>query len=296
MARIDINKYAFTPASVFDLNGRCWSHDRSNGVPCRIKVGPRRWLEEHVIPEELSVTIWQEKHGQSIYLQNEPVQTSVDKNGVLTVDMAAFAKEYFGKDHIHFCDSEHWKWYKKQPWSDTFLTADYGIAAHRSAWLDISVNHSNLFLLPGALNLCGHDVRHIYWETFCDELGAPGEEIRPLVTEILSSPHTVSAEDFKKRIKQLKSLKEYGFNRLEIRTDRGRFAIGVGLDRYLNIDLAQEGPVVTGYEPKQCSDVQEALDILLLMLQSSNADEIRAKSEDLHRNGLLVQRKDRKRQ
>ena len=54
---IDINTYAYTPATVFDLHGACPSTNQRAGVPCRIKVGPRRWLKKQVIPEKLSVTI-----------------------------------------------------------------------------------------------------------------------------------------------------------------------------------------------------------------------------------------------
>jgi len=287
---IDINTYAFTPAAVFDLNGACRSCNRSEGVPCRIKVGPRRWLEERVIPGELSVTLWQEKHGETIYLRSEPVQTFVDKNGVLSVDMAAFAQEYFGKEHVHFCSSEHWQWYKHRSGSDCFLTTDHGIATHRCTWLDISVNHSNLYLLPGTLNLCGHDVRHIYWETFCDDLANTGEAMRPLVEELLASPHNVSAEEFIRRLKGVKLLEEWGFNRLELRTDRGSFGIGVGLDRYLRVDLNEGGQVVSGYEPKRYTGVWESLDILLQLLQAPDSESVRAKAEALLRQKLLIKR------
>lgn len=288
---IDLNTYAYTPATVFDLHGACPSTNQRAGVPCRIKVGPRRWLEKRVIPEELSVTIWQESHGQTTYLQREPVQTSVDKNGVLTVDMASFAQETFGKERVHFCDSDDWKWHKNRGWSDTFLTTDCGIAAHRSTWLDISAHHSNLYLMPGTLNLCGHDVRHIYWETFCDELAAPGASMRSLVTELLNGPHSTSAEDVIRRLKQVKYLEDWGFNRLAIRTDRGQFGIGVGLDRYLNIDLKEDGPMVSGYEPNRKNDIWENLDLLLQMLQAVDGDAIRSRVEVLHQNGLLVTRK-----
>ena len=288
---IDINTYAYTPATVFDLHGACPSTNQRAGVPCRIKVGPRRWLKKRVIPENLSVTIWQERHGQTTYLQHEPVQTSVDKNGILTVDMAAFAQETFGKDHVHFCDSNHWNWHKNYGWSDTFLTTDYGIAAHSSAWLDISVHHSNLYLMPGTLNLCGHDVRHISWETFCDELAAPGESMRSLVTELLSGPHTASAEDVIKRLKQVKYLEDWGFNRLTIRTDRGRFSMSVGLNRSLSVELKEGSPMMSVYEPSQTNNICENLNLLLQMLQAADGEEIRSNAEALHRNGLLVKRK-----
>lgn len=288
MAYINLNNYMTTPAAIFDLQGRCWLSDRDKGVPCRIKVGPRRWLTEYVIPEELGVTIWQEKNGQTTYLRSEPVQTAVDKDSVLTVDMAAFAKEYFGKDHVHFCDSDHWKWYKNEAYSDTFLTNSYGIATHRSTWLDISVNHSHLYLMPGTLTLCGHDVRHIYWETFCEDLAASGEAMRPLVETILSGPHTVTAKAAIKRLKQVKPLKEWGFNRLHIRTDRGTFAIGVGLAKYLKATLNSEDQIDAGYAPNPKNTILQDTDILLQLLAADEAA-IHETADVLCQQGLLVQ-------
>lgn len=291
MAQIDLNKYICTPAAIFDLQGCCWPSERSKGVPCRIKVGPRRSLTKYVIPEELGVTIWQEHDGQTTYLRGEPVQTSVDGDGVLTVDMVAFARAYFGKEHVQFCSSQDWKWHKSLSISDVFLTTGHGMAAHRSAWLDISVNHSDLFLLPGILNLCGHDVRHIYWETFCDDLSASSESMRPLVEALLSAPHTVSAKDVLRRLKQVKYLQDWGFNRLWIRTDRGCFGVGVGLDRYLSAELTQEGSVLSGYEPNRENSVLTDVDILLQLLCASDGEEIRAAADALLQKGLLVRRK-----
>jgi len=288
---INLNSLISTPAAVFELHGECLTTNCHEGTLCRIRVGPRRWLTEYVFPERLGVTLWLENHGQITYLRQEPVQPSVDENGALTVDMAAFAQTYFGREHIHFCDSRDWKWNRHGAQSGTFLSTDRGLAACRSAWLDISVHHSNLFLLPGTLRLCGHDVRQIYWETFCDDLSASGASVRPLTEALLGAAHTASPQEILRRLEQIELLREWGFNRLTIRTDRGRFSIGTGLDRFLSVDLNEGGQIVSRYEPNRKNSILQDTEILLQLLQASDKDELCTKAEDLFRQGLLIQRK-----
>ena len=291
MAYIDLNTYIFTPATIFDLQGGCRWIDADKGVPCRIKVGPHRWLTEQVNPEKLSVTLWQEQAGRITFLQNEPVQTFVDKQGVLTLDMVAFARDYFGKDHVSFCSSDTWQWHKHNTSSDTFLATAHGLAAHRESWLDISIHHSDLYLTPGTLALCGHDVYRVYWDTFCDTLGAPGKSMRPLIENLLSAPHSLSAEDFMQQLNAVSELDDEGFNHLAIRTHRGEFRMGVSLDRYLQVHLNGAQPL-EGYAPNPKNSIREDLHILLQMMQAADFHEAQAKAEALLAQGLLMRRKE----
>ena len=284
MASMNMHDYIVTPAAVFDLNCRRKYSDPKAGTPCRIKVGPRRWLEEDVHPEELSVTIWLERDGHITYLPNEPVQTSVDKNGVLTVDMASFAQEYFGKDNVSFCDSEHWQWYKYRPSSDTFLTTDYGAAVAHTFWLDGCSVFSYVYLMPGTLNLCGQDIRQISWQTHLSAQGADGESMRPLIEAALSGPHTISRKDLIKRLKALESLQCLTFGYLRIRTDSGEFHMG----DHLNVQLNGVDLITDAYAPNRNNRDTENVDILLQMLEASSADKIRAAVDANVGQGRLV--------
>lgn len=284
MASINMHDYIVTPAAVFDLNGRRTYSDPKAGTPCRIKVGPRRWLENDVHPEELSVTIWLERDGHITYLPNEPIQTSVDKNGILTVDMATFAQEYFGNENVSFCDSEHWQRYKYQPSADTFLTTDYGAAVARTFWLDGCSVFSDVYLMPGTLNLCGQDVRQISWETHFSSQGADGESMRPLIETALSGPHAISREDLIKCLKALEYLQCLTFRYLCIRTDSGKFHMSHNLNVQLNsVDL-----ITDAYAPNRNNRDTENVDILLQMLEASSAGKIRAAVDANVRQGRLV--------
>lgn len=290
MVRINLNQYIYTPAAIFDLQGCCYYSDRKSGIPCRIKVGPRRWLEEVVCPEKLAVTLWQERDGVITYLPSEPVQPTPDRDGVLMLDMVAFAYAYFGKEQVSFCDSQSWKWYKYDARSDVFLATPYGIASSYSVWLDIDITHSTLRFRPGTLKLCGHDVRSIYWSTFCDEVGASGALMHPLIEATLSGSHTVSAEAFMGYVSSSKLLLQEGFNRLMICTDQGRFDLSVGLGKALNI-FGEDGiQILAGYEPAPENSIEDHLSLLLQLMQAATADEICATAENLLRQGLVVQK------
>ena len=290
MAQMSLNTYIHTPARIFHLNGRCWSCEQGKGVPCRIKVGPRRWLTENVIPEELSVTIWQEQGDGITYLPNEPVQTSVDPNGILTLDMVTFAREYFGKDNVSFCSSDTWKWNKHGASSNIFLMTDRGFAASSASWLDISIYHSDLFVAPGTLKLCGQDVRHIYWETFCEDLTASGEAIRPMVEAIFSGTHSISAENLRRCLEKLEAMQNGGFNHMVICTERGRFDLHNGLDQYLCVELKDEGDVLKNYAPYRMNGAMKDIEILLQMLEASDGEAIQRKAKDFLNEGLLIKR------
>ena len=125
-----------------------------------------------------------------------------------------------------------------------------------------------------------------------------GVSNRPLLRLLAQAGAVVTARD-KKTEEQLgdivPQLKEWGYNRLEIRTDRGRFGIGVGLDRYLSVDLVEDGQVVSGYEPNRDNSILEDTSILLELLQASGEDGVRAKMDVLREQGLLTPRKNQKR-
>ena len=61
MGTIDIKKYIGCPAAVFELHGCANTFRNPNeGVACRIKVGPRRFLNARVYPQQLKLLLWQQ--------------------------------------------------------------------------------------------------------------------------------------------------------------------------------------------------------------------------------------------
>ena len=285
MGSIDIKKYIDCPAAVFDLQGRCWPSE-TGGVPCRIHVGPRRFLNVTVHPEELKLTLWHSEGGQLTYLPGEPVETTVDQDGTLLVDAVELVKQHFGKPE-GYCAPDQWRWNKYRPWSDIFLTTPYGLASSYSVWLDIDWTHSTLRFVPGTLTLCGHDVRSIHWSTFQDECGAHSATMRPLVEQLLSGPRTLTAEDL---MKPLRSIRDPHLNALTIITDRGEYVLDSSLNPYIAVRLA-DGTGVGGYQFKGYTSALTQVDIALQLMQADSAEDIRATLERLKQSGLVKRRK-----
>lgn len=289
MGNICLNRFIHTPAAVFDLAGHCYFSERSDGTPCRIKVGPRRFLNTYVHRDKLRLILLQNIDGKTTYLPNEPVDVTEDEHGTLFIDAVALAKKYFGKD-LPFCDTDDWKRHKNGAYSDVFLAGEHGVALHHSAWLDINVSHSTLLFAPGALTLEGHDVRSIYWHTFCEELSAAYEPLRSMVTELLSKPHILSTEDFLRPLKDMALLNEEGFNKLKICTDRGVYDMDTNVAASISVQLDGKSVVPTHYLTKYRTTPFQCIDILLRLMQASSGEEVCARLQDCHQLGLICRK------
>lgn len=289
MASINLRTYICCPASIFELHGLHWSSEKDKGVPCRVKVGPRRFLEQRADLENLELVLWMDKDGQVTYLPHQPADVTTDEDGVVLIDAVALARRYFGKD-ISFCGKETWRAYKAHPYTGTIHYTEYGLATSHTTWLDISWNHSGVDLLPGTLKLCGHDVLNISWSSFGDACASHSEAIRPLVEEILREPHAISAETFRQALETAGVIEEYGINRLQIRTDRGDYVIDSSISEYIAVSLKDDPETVDGYGPsRRCSPLKQ-VDIMLELLQASTAGEVRAVLEANRKRGLLRRR------
>ena len=284
MGFIDIRKYIDCPAAVFDLQGRVYRDEE--GVPCRIKVGPRRFLNTRVCPEELKVVLWSRKDGAVTYLHGLEVPVERKEDGSLELDATALVKKHFGK-RFSYCDKDQWRWNKKRVWSDTFLATDLGVAATRTVWLDIDWTHSNLFFAPGVLKLCGHEVSSIYWATFSGTCGAAERDVRPLVEKLLSAPHALEGEDVKKRLEEIPEL---WFNRLSIRTDRGNYSVDTSMGEELSVELA-DGTGIGGYRVRRACSCLDQVEILLRLMKADGEAQIKAALETLREQGLVTRTK-----
>ena len=80
MERISLTPFLMSKAKIFDLHG----HTKGpRGVPCRIKVGPRRTLDTRVDPDRFTMDFWCAGKEQVIYLRGQPIPQERDEDGVL---------------------------------------------------------------------------------------------------------------------------------------------------------------------------------------------------------------------
>lgn len=293
MATIDLMKYIYCPAAAFELHGIAYTHNNPNeGVACRIKVGPRRFLDKRVYSQQLKLLLWRDMDGQADYRPNEPVDVTIEEDGTLFIDAVALAKKYFGKDNISFCSKDDWHMRKsRSSVSNTVMHTDYGMASSRSTWMDINWNHSGLHLIPGTLQLCGHDVRSILWSSFSDACAVHSEALFPLAEAVLDEPHTIAAGEFLQALEKAEVIDEFGINRLQICTDHGDYVIDSSLTEYITVSLKGTSAEIGGYRlARRCRPLQQ-VDIMLQLLQAASAEEVREVLDKNHKLGLLSKHK-----
>ena len=284
MSSIDITQYIHCPNALCELQGLTFS--QTEGVPCRVKVGPHRVLSVHVRPEELKFTFWQNNDGQTVYLPGEPVVPTTDKNGVLFVDAVALVQKYFGPI-CGYCSSDGWQIRKKHPCSPTFLTTPLGMVGSYSVWLDINHTRSRLNFLPGTLTIGDQDIREIYWSSFGSECGADSESVRPLVEQALSTPHKLTSDEFLSLLNNIEAIPREGLTTLEITTNRGTYTLNMFLNDRLSVTLGQR---ITFSDCKlfRKGCLADRIGMVLKLMEADCAEAILALMDSFEEQGLIT--------
>lgn len=287
MGFLDLGKYMYCSTALLELEGLVYR--KEEGVPCRIRVGPRRFLNVHMRPEEIKLLLWRKENGTVTYHRALEVPVKKKEDGSLEIDAVALVKQYVGSD-IRFCDTERWRRVKNRGWSDTFLATDVGAATSRTVWLDIDSIHSSLFFAPGGLSLCGQEVTSIYWNTFYSHCSAHGEKLRPLVERALGTGHTLNGEELRECLERIPDL---WLNSLCIRTRQGSYEVSRSMQEGISVELA-DGTQISDYKPgKACQGVGMVETLLRLMREEDEAG-VRAALEELAERKLVTPKKKKK--
>lgn len=266
MDRISLS-YFIGPASVFDLRG--YIRDGS-GEPCRVRVGPHRFLNITVDPGRFKLDLWAMVDRQVTYLPGQDIPEIRDKNGIFFFDAEKFLRERFGFSSP--CSKESYRWKKNRRGSDTFLTTQYGAAASRENWLDISVIHSSLFFAPGALTICGRSVCSIHWSTFEEDSSVHGKVLRPLAESALSEPHQLGVSDFKSLLPGLYKAGGLYFNDLQIETDCGKYSMAYSYKGSSLSAFLQDGGTAACRSVR--TELPDVLELLLHLMQASTKEKL----------------------
>ena len=278
MERISLTPFLMGHAKIFDLHG----HTKGpKGVPCRIKVGPQRVLNTTVDLDRFTLDLWCAGKEQVTYLVNQPIPRTYDQDGILYFDAEAFLEKY-QDNGCCLCTITEFQRKRERLGSDTFLTTEYGAARSLISWTDYPLAYSYLYFAPGALTLCGRNVRSISWETFYERCAAPGTDIRPLVEKLLSSPHDLTLGNF---LKPLRRVKDLSFNYLWIQTDQG--SCTVTTDPYEPLSVTLKGQ----FSEECLPATREPLKVLklgLTLLRAKDRKAARRILNRLYRQGLAA--------
>ena len=275
MERISLTPFLMSKAKIFDLHGHT---NGPRGVPCRVKVGPRRILDTRVDPDRFTLDFWCAGKEQVTYLRGQPIPQERDQDGVLFFDAEAFLQKYLGGDYC-LCNNDNFRRKKEHLGSDTFLTTEYGAASSLISWTDFPMVYSYLYFAPGALTLCGRNVRSISWETFNENYAASGDAVRSLVEKLLSGPHDLTLGSF---LKPLRRVRDLTFNYLWIQTDQGSCTVTTTVGEPLSVTLKgkfSEECIAASTEPLK------VLKLGLMLLGAADRKAARRTLNRLYRQG-----------
>ena len=269
MHRISLSPFAgYIP--IFDLQG-CVDPGEPGGEPCRVKVGPRRFLDITVLPEHFKADIWSNKNGPVLYFVGEPIPEQRDKQGRRIFDAVDFLQQHIGESYP--CPAEQFKRGKRLGlWSRTFLTTEYGAATSHSSWLDISVYDSELCLAPGTLTVCGQEMQSIAWKTFSGTSSASEEVLRPLVEMLLHGSHQLDFHEIMEQVHFLYSVGGLDLNSLAVHTGSGFYYMECSWKGCsIWVSLADGGSVSCR---TVSSDMPEVLEVLLYLMQANTREKL----------------------
>ena len=283
MHRISLSHFTeYVP--IFDLQG-CVSSDEPGGDPCRVKVGPRRFLDITVLPELFKANIWTNKNGTVRYLVDLPIPEQRDKHGKRVFDAVDFLQQHIGESHP--CSAEQFQWGKRLGlWSNTFLATENGAATAHSYWLDISVYHSELRLAPGTLTVCGQEVQSIVWKSFSSTTSASEEVLRPLVETLLHGAHQLDIGKIMRQVPSLYRADGLDFLDLSIQTDSGSYCVEYSWKgSYISVSLADGGSVSCRTVGTEMPDV---LEVLLYLMQANTRETLERQMAKMSILGMVT--------
>ena len=236
-------------------------------VPCIFRVGPNRFIEALADPNHTCVRYMYHDGKQRVFVSDEKVEFTT-KYCKPYFDAPTFLKE---RDIPHsYCDKFHYKWNKKlsSPFMpNSFLRGKYGVCFHTVNWVDMEVDHSDIYFMENALTLCGKKVDCISWRSLDDSDSAVSQPLRTIIQNLLEEPHQFSADDLYQALEQMEQVSAYT---IFIRTDSMTIRAERGLHRELLI--GRNGVQITYALPMDMTTRQmAALMISLLATENDSA-------------------------
>ena len=279
MSRLDLTRFLRCTPCFFDLRGITLN---SKDVPCRIKVGAKRVLDVFIKPEDFALDFWSICNQQPMYLSNHPVPAEYDQDGILFFDAVAFLKTHADKEYMT-CSAEEYKRAKKELLRPRFVkVTPYGVATHEIDWSDLMpLVYSYVYPAPGALTICGKNVRWFKWESCDDADAAGGRNVLPQIEKLLSGRHDLSREDVMNALEEANHL---NYNFISIVTDTASYNMYGLWDYSSSVDLPRHYYYFT---PDDYSS--SILNDMCLTLMSCTGDkEIEACIARMQKDGLIA--------
>ena len=178
-------------------------------VPCIFRVGPNRFIEALADPNHTCVRYMYHDGKQRVFVTDEKVEFTT-KYCKPYFDAPAFLKE---RNIPHsYCDKFHYKWNKKLSSAfmpNSFLRGKYGVCFHSINWMDMEIDHSDIYFMENALTLCGKQVDCISWRSVDTSDSATSQPLKALIQNLLEEPHQFSADEVYQAMEKLEQMNAY---------------------------------------------------------------------------------------
>lgn len=187
--------YFFRMLTAFNLNGCVTPGSGEQGTICEITVGDDRVVQAEILPEQVTYDLWnRDKEGNVVCELNQPVPFKDNSAGLLVFDAEALISEKI-KD-AYPCDLFNYETWREYG-IDTICPCitEFGAATYNFNVLPYLTDNKKTSIIrfaPGILTINGSEVEWIGWTTDTDECGLVGEQILPIIKELLSEKHELT--------------------------------------------------------------------------------------------------------
>ena len=233
MASIDLIPYV-RGGRIFTLNGL--KAVENGGTPCQVKLGGRRSIVTALDAEHATLHYWGVKDGQAVWLRDIPVPTTTNEQGCLVFDACTFLKEQGAAPFL--CSDGDYRQLRGKPPRPRLKAFSHGGVIHEIDWGAFSSVCRACFA-PGALTLCGQNVRSISWNPSWH--GDPDfEPLAPLLYAALNTPHDLTADQF---LQALPTIDESLCSALTIETNLAMLSLEFGPEIVLTARIGYDFPI-----------------------------------------------------
>lgn len=229
-----------------------FSTDNKNPLLCKIRVGPRRFIDIKLDSEHCTVDLI--CNNREVFITNHPVEFE-RKDDVLIFDADKFLKSMnatFG-----YCDSEHFKSRKRFLYFSSIISESWELGLYTYDWsrTDDGFSYISLYFKDGAFAVDHRPIRRISLRAFTDRNPFRGN-MRDSVISVFNEPHDLDRSELE-RLLSMDQILELDY--LSIEVEDGFIRLNREFEKVNKEYRRCFGVRVGSYSSRQTVDLPEKL-------------------------------------
>lgn len=171
-----------------------YSTNNENPLQCKIRVGPRRFIDMKLDSEHCTVDLM--CNNREVFITNHPVEFE-RKGDVLIFDADKFLKSMNAT--FRYCDSEHFKSRKRFLYFSYIISESWELGLYTYDWsrTDDGFSYISLYFKNGAFAVDHRPIRRISLRAFSDGNPFRGN-MRDSVISVLNEPHDLNGSELER--------------------------------------------------------------------------------------------------